>query len=256
MKIKDFVSNHESEMLVLTGVSLLGLGMPMSAYSGINIYKKLDEFRDKNGKINKKDLVLKTWKDWMPPVVMFGAGSFCVVRGGQVQNKKIAALTALIAMTQDTLKDFKEGVKETVTDSVYETIKEKAAIKNEEHNPIVEDRIESPKDEKVQLKPDGDLVVFRDPITKRDFRSSKALIEKAVAELNYRLMVFDHQSLNDFYELIGLETVSQEFGESLGWSVRSGKVHMEFIGAVTDEGIPFVVIDYGVNAPMYGYEGI
>jgi len=73
-----------------------------------------------------------------------------------------------------------------------------------------------------------------------------------VNELNHDILTDDFASLNDFYDLVGLERT--KMGDMLGWSARGGlfTVNARYSSHLAANGQPCLAVSFNV-APKYEY---
>lgn len=95
--------------------------------------------------------------------------------------------------------------------------------------------------------------LFYEPISKRYFKSTKDRVIQAEYHLNRNLMIRGWCSLNEFYDLLGIEKTDE--GEILGWNNLEDVYWVDFNNGqlITDEGVKALVIDY-VIGPEPGYD--
>jgi hypothetical protein len=84
----------------------------------------------------------------------------------------------------------------------------------------------------------------------RYFKSDREVIKKAENELNRQMLSDTYVSLNEFYDLIGLNRIT--IGDDLGWYVNDGYLKLQFSSHLANDGTPCLVIDY-IVAPRYDY---
>jgi len=93
-------------------------------------------------------------------------------------------------------------------------------------------------------------ILCYDSISRRYFKSSTDLLEKATNEVNMQILRDGYISLNVLYDEIGLSTT--DLGKALGWNLVDGLVELRFDSQLTRDGIPCLVIGY-VGVPKYDY---
>ena len=84
----------------------------------------------------------------------------------------------------------------------------------------------------------------------RYFKSDRNKIERAVNELNRRMLTDQFVSLNEFYYEIGLPGI--KIGDELGWNIEKGYIDIQFGSHLSEDGTPCLAIVYTVG-PQYGY---
>lgn len=137
------------------------------------------------------------------PSAITGVATIGCIFGANILNKRSqASLMSAYALVDKSYKDYKHKVKELFGEEGELQVKESLA-----------------KDAYEVQKPtvSNDTELFYDFYSGRYFESTLNKVKDAEYELNRRVAVDYGVSLNDFYDLIGLEPI--EGGDIVGWSV-------------------------------------
>ena len=135
------------------------------------------------------------------PSLLIGAGTLACIFGANVLNKRQqASLMSAYALLDNTYKEYQKKVEELYGEGSNREVK----------NEIAKDHYNEDDD-----YGDG-LELFYDEYSKRYFRSTLANVIEAEYELNRMLSQDIGAFLNDFYELIPIDTV--DYGDYMGWS--------------------------------------
>lgn len=172
------------------------------------------------------------------PTVISGVGTIsCIIGAQKLSLRRQAALAAAYNLTESTLREYQKKAKELLGEKKEAEIQDYISKKKLEKNPK--------DDSKLVITGKGDYLCY-DDISGRYFRSSSAKIQAAVNDLNFQLLNDLRCTLNDFYELLGLEGIG--FGDEMGWDVDDGKleIYYSYQGDTYDE--PCLVINY-MNKP-------
>lgn len=187
------------------------------------------------------EVVKATWKCYIPPVLMAGVSTACLIGGNSVNLKRNAALATAYTLSETALKEYQEKVIETIGEKKEQVIHEAIAKDKVEKDPVTK--------REVIITGNGTTRCY-DAISGRYFESNVQNIRTAESTLNKRLINEMYVSLNDFYWEIGLD--STELGDELGWKVENGGVDLNLSSHLCDDGIPCLVVDYRI-APKYCY---
>lgn len=228
-KVTNMVLQNEPTIMAVTAMGGVVVTGGLAAKGGIGYAREVDHIEDELDKYQKVGLVAKHF--W--PAFLMGAVDIALIFAGNKQHlARNAALVALAATREQDLKRYKEGVEKAFG--------EKKA--GQVHDQIAKDILEDhPVDEELVINTNGGNVLCYDTMSGRYFRSSMAVIQSAENELN-RKMISDYTaSLNDFYDLIGLDGI--EAGEDLGWNTDQ-MLRIDFSSQVSTNGQPCLVIDY------------
>lgn len=219
-------------------------------------YKKEEEVVEHNCKVNKVsecissdlkplEVVKIAWKPYIPAMITGSLSAACLVGASRVNFKRNAALATAYTLSEKALKDYKDGVIETVGEKKEQVIKEKVAQKKADEQP-------ASKSEVVMVN-SGGKILFLEPVSNRYFMSDVETVRKIVNDLNYRLTTGTEEyiSLSEFYDEIGLSHTS--ISDEIGWNIyRDGQISIDMPSAKTDKEEPCLVLDYNVS-PRYDY---
>lgn len=168
------------------------------------------------------------------PTIISGVGTItCIIGAQKLSLRRQAALAAAYNLTESTLREYQKKAREILGEKKEAEIQDYVAKRKLEKNPM--------DDAKVVVTGKGDYLCY-DEISGRYFRSSSAKIQAAVNDLNFQLLNELRCTLNDFYQLLGLEEIG--FGDEMGWDVDDGKLetYYSYQGDTYDE--PCLVLNY------------
>lgn len=227
---------------------LIGMGIAGAASSVIFAVKAtpkamilLEEKRQELGveKLEAKEIIKTAAPVYIPTAVSFGVSVACIVGASSVNARRNAALTAAYTLSESTLCTYRDKVLETVGEDKEREIRQKAAIEQQQSTPEPQTLVVS--------SAAGQLKCF-DSLSGRYFVSTKNEIDKAVNEFNRQLRDDMRISLNDWYDLIGLDT--NKLGDMLGWDIERGYVETCYASRLDEDGLPCLVVNY-VEPPHY-----
>jgi hypothetical protein len=227
---------------------LIGMGIAGAASSVIFAVKAtpkamilLEEKRQELGveKLEAKEIIKTAAPVYIPTAVSFGVSVACIVGASSMNARRNAALTAAYTMSESALRTYRDKVLETVGEDKEREIRQKAAIEQQQKTPEPQALVVS--------SAAGQLKCF-DSLSGRYFVSTKNEIDKAVNEFNRQLRDDMRISLNDWYDLIGLDT--NKLGDMLGWDIERGYVETCYASRLDEDGLPCLVVNY-VEPPHY-----
>lgn len=227
---------------------LIGMGIAGAASSVIFAVKAtpkamilLEEKRQELGveKLEAKEIIKTAAPVYIPTAVSFGVSVACIVGASSVNARRNAALTAAYTLSESTLRTYRDKVLETVGEDKEREIRQKVAIEQQQHTQEPQTLVVS--------SAAGQLKCF-DSLSGRYFVSTKNEIDKAVNEFNRQLRDDMRISLNDWYDLIGLDT--NKLGDMLGWDIERGYVETCYASRLDEDGLPCLVVNY-VEPPHY-----
>lgn len=242
MKLKALASalltgakKHSPELLV-------GLGIAGAASSVIFAVKAtpkamilLDQKKQELGveKLDAKEIIKTAAPVYIPTAVSFGVSVACIIGASSVNARRNAALTAAYTLSESTLRTYRDKVLETVGEDKEREIRQAVAIEQQQNTPEPKTLIVN--------NAAGQIKCF-ESLTGRYFVSSKNQIDKAVNEFNRQLRDDMTISLNDWFDLIGLEHVKA--GDMLSWDIDRGYVETCYASRLDEEGVPCLVVNY------------
>lgn len=178
------------------------------------------------------------------PVALSGTLSIgCILFANSENLKRNASAIAAYQLSETALNEFKEAAKKTVGEKKTREIQSKVAEEEVKINPVSKSQ--------VIITNNGDQLCY-DSISGRYFMSTIEKIRQAVNVINRRLMVENVVSLNEFYDLLGLEGIN--IGDTLGWNMNSMNDMLDilFDSVVADDGRPALVMKYEIT-PTYDF---
>ena len=124
-------------------------------------------------------------------------------------------------------------------------------VKPDEPNPyIAPGEPEPPVKSDEKATDDGTL--FFDPLSDRSFISSHHKVSMAVTTINKRLVEYGWETVNGWYQELGLETIGG-LGDTIGWNLDH-MLEISFTGDITEDGKACEIIVY-LTKPVEIKEG-
>lgn len=204
----------------------------------------LEEAKDEKGEDLTKLEVVKVAGPAYIPSVLLGASTIACIFGANTLNKRQqAAIMSAYALLDNSYKEYKAKVRELYGEDADIHVRQE----------IVKDKYE---DEDINL--DDGLDLFYDEFSGRYFESTMEDVLAAEYELNHLLAQDSGVFLNEFYELLGIDTV--DYGDYLGWSsfelVESYWycwVEFEHTKVTMDDGLECTIITI-LKEPTFDFE--
>lgn len=235
------VKKHSPEILIGMGIAGAASSVIFAVKATPKAMILLEEKRQELGveKLEAKEIIKTAAPVYIPTAVSFGVSVACIVGASSVNARRNAALTAAYTLSESTLRTYRDKVLETVGEDKEREIRQKAAIEQQQRTPEPQTLVVS--------SAAGQLKCF-DSLSGRYFVSTKNEIDKAVNEFNRQLRDDMRISLNDWYDLIGLDT--NKLGDMLGWDIERGYVETCYASRLDEDGLPCLVVNY-VEPPHY-----
>ena len=167
-------------------------------------------------------------KVYAPTAIMLTATELCIFGSNHINQQRIAALGAAYILKEADFKEYKEHVESMIGKKKAQEIKDNLVQKHINDIPQTDSNTMNPNIPK-SLK----LDLWYDETSKRYFYSNVEYVRRAEIEANAQLQKTGFVSVNDIYELLGIETVP--LMENDGWDLDThGEVILE-IGSALKE---------------------
>lgn len=246
--VMDFVTRNSST--ILTSVATAGV-ITTAIFAGdgtVKAYKIIADRGDVtleddvwvSDKPSTKEVVLLTWRCYIPAIVMGGLTIGCIIGANHISLRRNAALASVYSITETALKEYQDKVVETIGPNKEMKIRDEVAADKVKESPP------GGKNE-VILTGKGEVLCM-DGYTGGYFRSDIEKVRQAINEFNRNLMSDMFLSLNDFYDYLGLK--HSPMGDDLGWDIDKGLLDVKFSSCLTEAGEPCLVLNYSVR-PKY-----
>lgn len=239
---KGFISKHSPEILTGLGLASMVTSTVLAVKAtpkAVELIQK-EEYERKE-RLKPKEVVQTTWKEYLPAASFGIGGIICIICGCRIGTKRGAALATAYAVSERTLRTYRDKVIETVGEKKEKEIRQKVAQESVDKNPPVES--------KVIITQKGNTLI-KDEYSGRYFRSDLDSIRKASNELNREMLHNNYISLNQWYSAIGLEMIKD--GHRIGWNIDRGLIELDFNTClVGDE--PCITMEYS-RAPEPNFD--
>ena len=243
----------DNSSFILTVVGVVGM-----AYSGINAVRKtpyaLDLIEQRKEVISKEteevvekltpvETIKTCWKVYAPEVLIATLSTVCLFKANSIQTRKTAAMATAYTLTEETLNNWKKKATEVLGEEKVEEI----------HKEVVQ--------EKIIAKPVNQTTIVksiyagealcRDTLSDRYFYIDLNRIKEAENRVNYRLRTEDDNSLNEYYDELGIPHTT--LGDLLGWNIdRDGYFEIVVTPATASNGLPCLDLEPR-ELPKYDY---
>lgn len=193
-------------------------------------------------KLTPVDTVKVAWKCYIPATVTGVASVVCLVGANSTNARRNAALAAAYTISETALKDYRSKVVEVVGEKKEREVRDAVAKEKLERNPVENTEI---------IITEKGVTRCYDSLSGRYFRSDIDILNRAVNELNRKMIDQTYMSLNDYYYAVGLPDI--KVGDDLGWRVDQGLIELDFSAQLSNDGVPCVVVDF-IDAPKYDFD--
>ena len=192
----------------------------------------------------KTEAIKSCWKCYIPATITGVSSIVCIISATSVNARRNAALATAYTLSETALREYKDKVIETFGEKKEQVVLDAIAKDRIEKNPVSKNQ--------VFVTGKGKTRCY-DYVSGRYFESDADRIKKAEIELNRQILADMYVSLNEFYDLLGLDPIG--IGDDLGWNVDCGTIELYFSAQLDDEENPCLVLNYNV-VPKYNYQKI
>ncbi len=209
--------------------------------------KKVELDLEIDEKLTIEETVKTCWRTYLPVGISAGLTIAAIIGSSAINEKRKAAMAGLYAISETALKEYQEKNLETIGEKKEQSVRDAVnadKVKRTENNI-------SPEQLSLASLSQGKVLVH-EVMSGRYFLSSVQDLKAAMNDLNSQLIYDMCASLNEFYDLIGLDR--NEIGDDCGWNIDE-KLELYFTSGLTSEGVPYLVLDYKTR-PYYGYRDI
>lgn len=248
-KIGDTLSNNSPTILTGLGVAGLLSTVILAVKATPKAMQLLDDEnerlyieggqRDYPKPLNKKDVIILTYKCYIPAAIMGGITIACILSANKINLRRNAALASVYSISEKALKEYQSKVIERIGAPKEREIRDDIAKEKLENNPVVE--------QDIICTGKGETLCY-EALSGRYFKSDREKINKAVNEINKNLRTEMFVTLNELYYELGLP--DSKLGETLGWHIDRGYLDPHFSSHLAENGTPCLVLDFNIE-PKY-----
>lgn len=237
---------------ILTGLSVAGL--VTTAVMAVKVTPKAlqilgeEQARRKHEGITEdfellppKDIVLLTWKCYVPAAIIGGITIGCIISANSINLRRNAALAGLYSLSETALKEYQSKVVETIGKTKERKIKDDIAQDKILKNPV--------SDKEIVMTSKGETLCY-DELSGRYFKSDIEYIRQVLNKLSRNMMTDMTVTLNEIYSALDLK--GTKLGDLVGWHIDDGLIEPNFSSCLTENGTPCLVLDY-YTEPRYIY---
>lgn len=198
-------------------------------------------YENKEDEMTKLDIVKTAWKPYIPSIAFYTLSTACIFGSNSIIGKRNTAIVTAYKLTEKAYSEYKDAVIDQIGSNSEREIVEKINTKKMKDTPYNETLVVG----------NGDVVIY-DSLSGRYFKSTLLAVEKSVVDMNFRIINDMYASVNDFYEMLGIEYTSTGF--DMGWNVDN-KMELYYSSRITEDGNPCIVLNYE-KAPIVGFDKI
>ena len=240
--VQKSITKHSPEILVGLGIAGMLTSTVLAVKATPKALRLIEEKKKEEGveTLSVGQTIKTTYKCYLPAAGVATVSTACLIGSTSISLRRNAALATAYKIVETGYKEYREQVVETLGEKKEEQIREAIVQKKIDANPASKNQV---------IVLGGDTLCY-DVWSGRYFKSDIDKIKRAINELNRTMTYDEYVSLNDFYDLLGLETNKQ--GELLGWKLSKGLIELRPSSHLSENDQPAYAIDFSIP-PEYDY---
>lgn len=165
----------------------------------------LDKEDEKSAPLTKVETMVAVAPVYAPAIAIGGATIACIIASTILNNRQKMALSSAYILLDQSYKKYKDKIVTLIGEDASRDVERE----------VTKDSIESLR--KVKAPSSDEALIFYEKHKSELFERTMVEVKDAEYLLNKKFVTTGHVSLNDFYELLGLDKTEE--GEVLGWNV-------------------------------------
>ena len=238
-----FMKRNSATILTCIGAAGVAATAVLSATQTPKALRLIEEAKKEKGEeLTKAEVVKAAAPAYIPAVAAGGATIACIL-GSNVLNKRTqASLASAYALVSSTYTEYKDKVKELYGEETHKKVMSSIAAEKAKDVNITACTCCGSygldfKDANEEIR------LFYDAFGDRYFESTISKVLQAEYHLNRNFMLSGCQTLNDFYDFLGLEET--DLGNEVGWSAVNDYFWLDFCHTKTtlEDGLECYIIE-------------
>jgi hypothetical protein len=170
------------------------------------------------------------WKLYVPSGVSCAVTIGCIFASTRIGSRRTAAMAAAYSLSEHAFREYREKVVEHIGEKKEMAIRDEIAANSVANNPPKEIVVVG-----------AGSVLCCELHTKRYFLSDMQSLSKAQNEINFRIVNALYVTLDDFYDLIGLDHTLMS--DTMGWD-SDRLLELDISTILSPDGRPCIAFSY------------
>lgn len=221
------VKTNAPEILAALGVS----GVLTTSYLAHKAAVEVSHDEDAPAGLSNKEKAQRYWRVYIPVVVSGTLTVVCIIGSTKANGKRTAAAVTAYSLTERAFAEYKEKVVEQIGSGKEQKIRDEVA----------QDRVTRHEGSKEVIVLGGGDVLCCELYTHRFFRSDMETLRKAMNDFNQVVVNQIYVSLDEFYDIVGLDYTSMS--SHVGWEA-SKLMELRFSTVFGPKQEPCLAFDY------------
>jgi hypothetical protein len=208
---KSIAKNSPTILAVMAGIGAIA-SVGLAIDGTIQSKKRIEQAKEESptGDISKADKALIYVKSYAPTACMVAATELCIYGSHKIHEKRLATLGAAYILSESNFKEYKEKAEELFGEKKTREIEDAIVQKHIDEMP------QTPQNTCENHLPNAtQLGLWFDETSRRYFYSNAEYIRRAELEATAMLKKNGFVSINDVYDLLGIESIP--LGDDMGW---------------------------------------
>lgn len=183
-----------------------------------------------------KDRAKSTWKIYVPAGVSGILTVGCIIGSTKTNSRRTAAAVTAYSLTERAFTEYREKVVEQIGKGKEQTLRDE----------IAQERVAKSPSKEVVIVGSGHILCC-ELHTGRYFRSDMEKLRKAQNDINARIVNDVYVTLDEFYDLIGLDGTSNS--NLMGWDSNK-LMELRFSAVLSNGDEPCLAFEYNYVKPL------
>jgi hypothetical protein len=241
--ITSFIKKHSSTFACIIAAGGVAATAVLTAKGTPKALELLKQSEDEG--LSKKDTFVKVAPAYIPAAVCGTLTIACIFGANMLNKRQRIALIGAYAAAKESYKAYKSKVIEVCGKETHERIMRELAVEKAADTHIYTPNTFADSASSLEFEDaDEELHLFYDSFSDRYFESTFSRVLMAEMAINRNAQLGMPPTLNNFYELLGLEKI--ENGDETGWSLYSGEymwIDFNHIKITLEDDIPCWIIE-------------
>lgn len=239
--VEKIAREHTPAILTAFGVTGTVTTAVLAGKAAYNSYPVIEQYEDEHGLPDSNremhiNRIKAAWKLYIPAGVSGAATITCIIVASRVGTRRTAAITAAYSLSEKAFEEYKEKVVEKIGKTKEQKVRDEVA----------QDRVNKNPNNQVIIAGAGNHLCY-EGFTGRYFNCDMETLRGAVNHINQQMINHNHQFLDDFYDLVGLNSTS--YSSEIGWD-NTRLLELRYSTVLADNNQPCLSFEYNYTTPI------
>lgn len=236
------IKSNSSEILTALGISgvvTTSYLTSRAAFAAADVIRKHEELygTEEDPKERLKERTKLVWRLYIPAGVSGAATIGCIIGATRSNTSRTTAAVTAYTVSERAFNEYREKVAEQIGKGKEQKIRDEIAQDAVDKNPLSRE---------VVIAGAGEITCY-ELFTGRYLKSDMETLRKAENRVNAIMLSGTYVTLDEFYDLIGLDHTSMS--DKVGWTTDK-LMALEFSSVLGRNGEPCLAFDYNYIKPL------